>query len=320
MHKRNWMILAASLVLIGCLIFVGVMTMLKWDFKKLSTEKYETNEYTFESGCQNISIKADTAKIEIFPADGDVTSVVCYEQSKLKHSVSVVDGTLFIEFKDTRKWYEMIGVSFSSPQITVALPRAEYGALSIQSHTGKVEIAKDLVFESISVSQSTGDVFNYASAKGGMTIKTTTGDILVKDVNAGSLELSVTTGTVIASGIACEGEGHVTVTTGRTFLTDVKCRAFTTSGDTGSIELKNVVVDALLSVERSTGDVKFVGCDAAELYVKTSTGGIWGTLLSAKDFVTKTDTGKVRVPSSTTGGRCEITTSTGDIRIEIVGE
>ena len=59
------------------------------------------------------------------------------------------------------------------------------------------------------------------------------------------------------------------------------------------------------------------GCDAAEIFVKTDTGDVTGTLLSEKVFVTTTDTGKVEVPRSVSGGRCEITTDTGDIRISI---
>ena len=36
---KVWLLIAACLVLVGSLLFVGVMTMLKWDFSKLSTVK-----------------------------------------------------------------------------------------------------------------------------------------------------------------------------------------------------------------------------------------------------------------------------------------
>ena len=39
--------------------------------------------------------------------------------------------------------------------------------------------------------------------------------------------------------------------------------------------------------------------------------------LSDKVFLTETDTGKVDVPKSITGGRCEITTDSGDITVEV---
>ena len=51
--------------------------------------------------------------------------------------------------------------------------------------------------------------------------------------------------------------------------------------------------------------------------VNTSTGDVNGTLLSEKIFITDTSTGRVSVPKTTSGGKCEITTSTGDINIGI---
>lgn len=42
---KVWLIAAASLVLIGCMLFVGVMFATGWDFSKLSTVGYETNTH-----------------------------------------------------------------------------------------------------------------------------------------------------------------------------------------------------------------------------------------------------------------------------------
>ena len=55
----------------------------------------------------------------------------------------------------------------------------------------------------------------------------------------------------------------------------------------------------------------------AELFVETDTGDVRGSLLTEKTFIVQTDTGSVDVPETTTGGKCEITTDTGDIEIEI---
>jgi hypothetical protein len=40
-------------------------------------------------------------------------------------------------------------------------------------------------------------------------------------------------------------------------------------------------------------------------------------LLSEKVFITKSDTGRIDVPETVTGGKCKITTDTGSIRIYI---
>jgi len=81
--------------------------------------------------------------------------------------------------------------------------------------------------------------------------------------------------------------------------------------------MKSLIASNKISIERSTGDVRFDKCDAAEISVDTDTGDVRGSLLSDKIFFVETDTGKVRVPRSETGGRCEIETDTGNVTIEI---
>ncbi len=314
---KIWLIIAASLILMGCIIFGGVMTMLKWNFTKLSTGKYETNNYEINENYINISIVTDTADIVFVISENSKSSVECYERENTKHSVTVNDGTLVIDAVDSRKWYEYIGINFGSPKITVYIPQGEYGALSVKSSTGEVEIPKELRFESIDISESTGKVTNYASVSGGIKIRTTTGDICVENISAGSLDLSVSTGKVTVSGVTCEGDVTVGVSTGKAYLTNIACKNIISSGSTGDISLNKVIAAEKFSVERSTGDVKFEGCDAAEIFVVTDTGDVSGTLLSEKVFIAKTDTGRVNVPNSVTGGRCEITTDTGDIKITI---
>ena len=79
----------------------------------------------------------------------------------------------------------------------------------------------------------------------------------------------------------------------------------------------NHVIAEKFSTERSTDDVKFDGSDATEIFVKTDTGDITGSLLSGKIFIAQSDTGDVDVPKSVDSGRCEINTDTGDIEITI---
>ena len=105
--------------------------------------------------------------------------------------------------------------------------------------------------------------------------------------------------------------------TGRVDMENVTCRNLTSNGDTGKIVMTNVIASGEFNIERSTGDVKFNGCDAETIYVRTDTGDVRGSLLSEKVFITDTDTGNIDVPKTITGGRCEITTDTGDIKISV---
>ncbi len=72
-----------------------------------------------------------------------------------------------------------------------------------------------------------------------------------------------------------------------------------------------------MSIKRSTGDIRFDGSDATEIFVETDTGDVTGTLISEKVFIARTDTGRINVPKTTNGGKCEINTDTGDIKLEI---
>ena len=316
-NGKKLLIAAALLVLIGCVLFVSAMAMQGWDFTKLSTTKYVTNEYELSGSVKNISVRIDTADVTLVPSESGKASVVCFEQEKVKHSVSVNEGELVIEVNDTRSWYEHIGISFSSPKVTVYLPAGEYGALAVKSTTGDVEIPTEFGFESIDISASTGDIKNYASASGEMKIKATTGDILLEDLSAGNVELSVSTGSVSASGVSCDGGFYVDVTTGKTLLTDVTCKSLMTGGSTGDITFRSVIVAEGLTVKRDTGDVKLERCDAAEIFIETDTGDVSGTLLSEKIFIAESDTGRVDVPKTVSGGRCEIITDTGNIKIGV---
>lgn len=314
---KIWLIIAASLVLLGCVIFGGVMTIQKWAFTKLSTNKYETNNYEINEKYKNISIVTDTTDIVFIASENTKCYVECYERGNAKHSVEVKDGTLVIKEVNSRKWYEHIGINLGSPKISVYIPQGEYGALSIRSSTGDVKIPKDFKFSSIDISGSTGDVTSYASASGKVKMTASTGHINVQGISANELELSVSTGKITASDITCEGNVTAKVSTGKTYLTNITCKNVISNGNTGDIYLKNVIATQQFSIKRSTGDVNLALSDAPEIFVETDTGDVSGALLSEKIFITKTSTGDIDVPKTLRGGKCEITTSTGDIIITV---
>lgn len=302
MSKKTkiWLILAASLVVIGAVIFGGAMNLLRWDFSLLSTLKYETNEYEIGEAFQHISVVTDTADVVFVPSEDSGTTVICHEQEKVKHSVRVEDGTLVIELIDTRKWYDHIGISFGLPKLTVSLPAGEYGNLSVQFRTCDVEIPENFRFESMDIQGSTGDITNRASALGIVKLKTTTGDICVENMSADMLLLDVTTGD--------------------TQLRGIRCSVVETNGDTGDLTMTDVVTTGVIVAYRTTGNIKLDKCDSEKLLLSTQTGDITGSLLSDKIFLVESGTGSVKVPKTTEGGECQVRSRTGDIKLKIEKE
>lgn len=313
---KIWFIIASSVVIVGLLLFSIVMTVLRWDFSKLTTVSYEKNDYTISGSYRDISIIADTADIEFVQSKEQKTTVICYEESRARHSVQVIEDCLEIRLEDSRKWYEHININYDNPKITVILPNA-CGEIFVKANTGDVILPDDFTFDRINVSVSTGDVKCSADTLQETKIKSSTGDIDLFDSHCGKLVLCATTGEISIENTYCDSDVNIDVTTGKTYVNDLYADHFTSTGSTGDILLKRVTPITKISIIRSTGDVTFEKCDAPEIFVQTDTGDVKGTLLSEKTFVTSTDTGRIDVSKSASGGKCEIITDTGDIKISV---
>ena len=311
------LLLGTALILIGVILYLGVMNMLGWDFGKLSTIQYETNTYEISEQVLDIDIRTNTADITLVATQEQEVKVVCYEQQKSKHNVSAEDGKLRIELHDQRKWYEKIGINFKTSSITVYLPQGQLGMLEIRATTGDVKIDRNISFAEMDVSLNTGDVTNHASVTGALKIEATTGDIFVKELSASACSLSTNTGNIEVADVQCSGEVKIHVSTGDVSVKNVTCGQFVSAGTTGDVHMVNVISSMGMDLERSTGDIVLDRCDGQTLKIRVTTGDVRGSLLSNKIFAVKTGTGKIDVPSVHDGGLCEITTSTGNITFTI---
>ena len=275
---KIWLIAATVLLTVGLAMLAVLILKYNWDFDKLSAKKFETNSYNINDEFNNISINTNDADITFALAKDGKCKVECYEETKAKHSVEVREDTLFVNICNEKAWYDYIGIYFKSAKITVYLPKNEYSSFDIKGKTS---------------------------------------DVCIENIGMESLNISVSTGDVTASDIICGGDITVGVSTGDLHLTNIVCKNVISQGSTGDILLKNVIASEKFSLKRSTGDIEFDGSDAAEIFAKTTTGDVTGSLLSEKVFITQSDTGTIKVPKSTKGGKCEINTNTGDIKIKI---
>lgn len=308
---------AASVTALGAVAFVCVMSALDWSFTRLSTVKYESEVYEITEAFDGIAVDTDNADIVFAETSDSVCRVECFEEEKSKHSVTLENGILTVKAVNKTAWYDYIGIGFSTPKITLYLPKKEYVSVIVSGKVGNIEIPENLQLTSADITLGTGDVDFKGAVSDSLKINTTTGDIGLNGTSAASVELKVTSGEVRAADISCNGCFEVNVTTGDAYLTDIKCKALKSQGSTGNIFLDGVVAEERFSVERSTGDLKLSVCDATEIFLKTVTGNITGSLLTDKVFVTETHTGNIDIPKISKGGKCEIITYTGDIKITV---
>ncbi|MBO4926390.1 MAG: DUF4097 family beta strand repeat protein [Clostridia bacterium] len=297
--RKRGLIVAAVLLAAGALVCGAALASAGFDFSRLGMVEYKTNTYAVSGDFQHILLRGDREKIVFAPSEDGACRVVCREDEKEPHAVRVENDTLTVESTARRAWF-FVDFSFltSGPSVTVYLPRDAYGALSVEGQTGDVAIPADFSFDSIQVTLSTGSVDCRAASADAVRVKTSTGGVRIADV-------------------ACRGDVEVRVSTGGAVLENVTCQNLLSDGSTGGLTLKNVIASGKFDLRRSTGGIRFESCDAETILVKTSTGSVTGTLRSGKVFSAHSDTGRVEVPGGGSGGRCEITTSTGGIRIGI---
>lgn len=316
MIAKKILLITGGAVLAAGLILGGItFAVYGFDPAKMSTTKYVTKTYDVEGDFKDIKISGDTEDIFFEKADDGVCKVVSLEEDDRPHTVEVDNNTLNINRVKKSHW--SIGITFESPKMTVYLPKALYEDLNIDSDTGDITIPEDFSFDSLSFDLDTGDVKVSSKVQNEVSIKTDTGDIELTGIDASDLKLESDTGKITVNDTDIKGDISIREDTGKVALDKVTCEVLTSEGDTGDMSLKDVTVKSTIRITRSTGDVRFDGCDSDEIYVKTSTGDVTGTLLSDKVFVTESDTGSIKVPDSTEGGRCEIITDTGDIKIEV---
>lgn len=310
-------IIAVIMVVVGCTIAFYGISSIDFNFDKLSTNDAVPKEYTAEGGFDRIYVDSILSEIKLVSSEDDSCRVMYTDTHKLIVNVSVEGGELKVVQKDERKWYEKIGIFTAKTEIVVYLPKEKYESLSVSNTVGDVSVQSGFIFGSASVDTTTGDVEFYASVKGRLNASTTTGDIEIYGKNVSDVYVESTTGDIELSGVTVANDIHLSATTGKVTVSNVTCRQIIAETTTGRVSLDDVVASGMMKLNTSTGSVRLDLCDASDIYIETSTGSVTGTLLSEKQFFTESGTGKVNVPPSGNGGRCEIETGTGSIRIEI---
>ena len=249
------LIVAAILVVFGGCIFVGVLAANGWDIGALSTFKVVTNSYKITDDFNSISIDTDTSDISILPSEGTEYRVVCNERENLVHKVFVENGTLKIELVDERKWYEYIGIDFSSTSIEIYLPKGEYESLTVKASTADVDIGAGFEFASADISVTTGDVSLAGFLCDTLKIDTNTGGVSLEYVIAlNDIKIKCTTGDVELD--RCDAkEIEIKATTGDVEGTLLSPKSFVVDTTTGDVSVPENGVGGVCRISTTTGDI-----------------------------------------------------------------
>lgn len=295
--KKVWIFSSVCLIVAGFIIFLVSLVVMNFDLTRLNTVNFVTNTYTIEETFTDINISGAECNISFDYAKDGQCRVVCAEGEKISHTVSVVDDTLVIEREDRREWYERIGIYWGKMEIVVSLPESQYNSLYAKSLSGEITIPEEFTFNNAEIITTSGDINFNAKVLNDLNVKTTSGEIHVAEITPQNITVKATSGDIE--------------------LENIECNTLTTDNTSGEINLTDVVVSGNLKTQTVSGDIELQDCDAKTLYLKSTSGEISGHLLTEKNFVTSTTSGDIKVPKSAGDDKCEIITTSGDIKFEI---
>jgi len=330
-------IASAVIMAAGLLCCIVLLTMNHFDLKNLDSMEWETNTYVVEEEFKNISMKGDDAKISFAASEDDSCKVVCTESEHVYNVIEVKEGTLAIERVNERKWNGYIGGFAGEIQLTVYLPKEEYEKLTINNSSGSVEIPEGFTFAEAEIVNSSGHIRFAADVGGSLSLENTSGGMDIESVLvSGDMEAKSTSGSIEISDIKCEnltaentsggmdmasvfagGNMEVKGTSGSINFENVECINLNVENTNGSVDCADVIASGEICIKNTSGGMELDRCDAGSLKLEATSGSIEGTLLSEKTFLADAGSGSVEVPGTTTGGKCEVATSSGDIFMSI---
>ena len=339
---KKLFIISIIFILIGALI--AFIALIGVGFKFSRFEKMKSESFSLTEEINSIEIVTDNTDIDVIIKEGaeDNASISAYYNEKYTLTHSVTDGKLTVAAVDNgnfllnmidfgndgtltltlpKKTYESLTVNVSTGDVTVQGLTLS-GDLSIDSSTADLKLAS-VKAASISLKASTGEIdVNRASSLGAFTVKISTGEVSLEGISASSLKIESSTADIDVERATLGAIESIKTSSGEVDLSEVYTSGSASlSASSKSISIEDSLFMGKLTVSTSSADLKVENSDAYELEITTSSGHVRMTLLTAKNFVTETSSGKVDVIGTIyTSPLCKIKTSSGNIRVRIGAE
>ncbi len=335
--KKTVLIIALCLVAAGLILSGVALASSGFHPEKLVREPSSLKEttYSVEEGFTALELRTGAGDVRLLPSDDGKCRVECMENEEQTHRVEVKDGVLRV----ARQVGDPTGVSFRFVErdcVRVYLPERAYERLTLETSSGDVDCPAEFSFGEALVETSSGDAAFRSGVSGDLTVSAASGNVTVEGVSPASLSVSTASGSIrivgVAAGdlslsaasgdlslenVALSGEAKLRTSSGDQSLKNVSCASLNAESSSGEKRLTDVLASGELRCESSSGDLILLRCDADSLSLSATSGEVRGSLLTEKIFFTETSGGSVRVPRSMSGGKCEVHTTSGDIRLTV---
>ena len=299
MNNSNKILLNAAIIFTAAGVLLGLadITSGKDELLGVGNMAFETRSYDINERFSDISIEDIECSINIQRSSDNRCRVICPAKTdgSVYRTAKVDNGVLRIERHDNGKLFSLF--NFPSAELEVYLPEGEYGKLTAYSSSGKISVDEGFTFENVRLESVSGSIEMCSDVQDELRAESTGGSVTVESASPEKLTAKSKSG--------------------RVALSHIRSDDISASSVSGRIELCDVIAASRLSAESVSGSVELDGCDADKMKLESTSGSVKGTLLSGKTFTAHSVSGSVDVPFSASGGDCEISTTSGSIRIEI---
>lgn len=325
-NKKYALIISAAAVVVGLGIAAGAVGTAWFDrdtaavgenkfyLNSLDTRNLQARTYTVDEKFSSVKINETSSNIFIQPSKDKTCRVECYEGEKTHYDVRVENGELNITRRDRHNLIEF-GIFAENP-LTVYLPENEYGDIDISTASGDVEFGGAFTADMVNVDTASGDVKAGALTCRKLTVNGASADIDLGNVDCEELSVKTASGEIELDYVTAR-ELSARSTSGDIDMRNVHADSLKTTTASGEMELQNVTAGVKMNLESTSGDIGLERCDAGELKISSTSGSVYGSLLTGKTFIAHSTSGDIDIPRTDDGGRCEVSTTSGDIKLFI---
>lgn len=296
-------ILTVSLLLTGCTLVSD-------------TEEPTSHAYTVSEDIDKIDIRINKADFSVSVKTEDIEEArldLSYT-SKASASYTVENGTLTVTAK---KESPLPILHNGANSVTLILPKKDYESLSIDSSSGDITLSSLTLTKKLYIDAASSDI-NIDNVKAdSIECEITSGDCKIEDSYTESVSFDRTSGNL------CVRNSSFSSFISHSTSGDLSISGVTVSGaasfdaDSARTEIYDSYFGSFKS-DASSGDLVMKDSDAGELYIEATSGDISLTLLTPKNFVTKSTSGHIDVYGTVyTAPICKISVTSGDVTVRV---
>ncbi len=314
--KKILLIISVVSIFIGASMMLGAWCVLRNNAADaVAGLEFEEKSHVITDSFTKININTINSSIELLPSADGVCRIVCSDNEKLYHRISVAGSQLNINQHDDWQWYEMLYGLFRKDNLSlrVYLPEAEYGLLHAHSSSGDITIAPDFRFQTANTYTASGNTKVTALYAENLTVCSVSGDLILRDLEAAE-------------------DAFIESISGFTQVENLKAANITTHASSGSTVLENLSSDYLRATsvsgeirmfngnfrntshfETSSGNIEIVDSACGEQAVDTVSGNITLQNVSGSSLNVRTSSGSISLFEALYSGRCLCNTVSSEI-------